>query len=44
MELVPSHDELVIEAQVNPLDIDAVHIGLPAKIQLSAYKKRSMHG
>lgn len=42
MEIVPSHGDLVIEASVNPLDIDIVRPGLKAKIQLVAYKQRNM--
>lgn len=42
MDIVPSQDKLVIEARVNPLDIDIVHQGLLAKVQLSAYKQRHM--
>ncbi|MCX7121587.1 MAG: HlyD family type I secretion periplasmic adaptor subunit [Gammaproteobacteria bacterium] len=41
LEIVPSHEELVIEAKVNPLDIDVVHDGLKAKITLSALKTRT---
>lgn len=40
MDLVPDGDELLIEAMVNPNDIDTVHTGLPAHVRLTAYKQR----
>lgn len=40
LDLVPQDDRLVIEAHVNPLDIDVVHPGLPAKVVLTAFKSR----
>lgn len=42
LDLVPQDDRLVVEAQVNPTDIDVVHPGLPAKVVLTAFKSRSM--
>jgi len=41
MEIVPLDDRLVIEGQVSPVDIDAVHPGLEAEVRLSALKLRS---
>ncbi len=41
MEIVPSKDELIIEARLNPLDIDVVYPGLVAKVKLTAFKQRS---
>lgn len=41
MEIVPKRDRLVIEARVNPLDIDAVRIGLETKILFVAFPRRS---
>jgi HlyD family type I secretion membrane fusion protein len=41
MEIVPKDAELVIDARINPLDIDVVHEGLNAKVQLSALKPRT---
>jgi membrane fusion protein, type I secretion system len=41
MDIVPSGDKLVIEAQIDPLDIDVVHKGLEAKVNLTAFKQRS---
>lgn len=40
MDIVPSQDTLVVEASIDPLDIDVVRQGLSADIQLSAYKQR----
>lgn len=47
MDIVPQDDELVVEARVNPQDIDVVHAGLKAKVVLSAYKQKKvpmLHG
>jgi HlyD family secretion protein len=40
LDLVPRGDRLVIEARVNPLDIDVVEPGLPAQVRLTAFKQR----
>lgn len=40
MEIVPISDELVIEAFVDPIDIDEVRIGLPAHVHLTAQNRR----
>jgi HlyD family secretion protein/epimerase transport system membrane fusion protein len=40
MTIIPKQDNLVVEARINPLDIDVVEIGLPVKVQLTAYKMR----
>ncbi len=37
MELVPSHDSLVIEARLSPTDRGYVQLGLAANIKVSAY-------
>lgn len=42
MEIIPQDDELIIEAKVNLQDIDVVHIGLKAKVRLSAYKAKAV--
>ncbi len=39
MEIVPI-DELLVEAQVSPQDIDVVRLGLEARVMLSAYAAR----
>jgi HlyD family secretion protein/epimerase transport system membrane fusion protein len=41
LDLVPQDDSLIIEARVNPADIDVVHEGLPARVALIAYKSRT---
>lgn len=38
MDIVPIDDELIVEAQVQPNDIESVHVGLPAQVKLTAYK------
>jgi len=43
MDIIPTNEEeLVIEARVNPQDIDVVHKDLTARVRLSAYKARSV--
>ena len=39
MDIVPAGDELVIEAQVEPIDIDVVYVGLPAQVRLTAFSQ-----
>jgi HlyD family type I secretion membrane fusion protein len=41
LDLVPRDDRLVIETKVRPTDIDVVHVGLLAKVVLSAFKMRT---
>jgi HlyD family secretion protein len=40
MELVPTQDRLVAEVNVQPHDIDVVHVGLRAEVRLPAFKQR----
>jgi len=40
MDIIPQDDTLIIEAHVQPQDIDVVHEGLSAKVMLSAYRSR----
>jgi HlyD family type I secretion membrane fusion protein len=40
MDLVPAQDRLVAEVQIQPNDIDVVHIGLPAEVRLPAFRQR----
>jgi HlyD family type I secretion membrane fusion protein len=40
MELVPSRDRLVAQANLSPNDIDVVYPGLDAQIRLPAFKQR----
>ncbi len=42
MDIVPAEDELIIDARVQPNDIDAVHAGQTARLQLLAYPTREM--
>ncbi|MCK5356081.1 MAG: HlyD family type I secretion periplasmic adaptor subunit, partial [Methyloprofundus sp.] len=41
MEIIPKKNELIIEAKINTSDIDSVHLGQAAHIQLSAYNRRT---
>lgn len=38
LDIVPQNAELIVEAQVSPLDIDRVHVGLQAEIRFTAFK------
>jgi HlyD family secretion protein len=40
MDLVPEHDRLVAEVNVQPNDIDVIHPGLSAEVRLPAFKQR----
>ncbi|MUK38706.1 HlyD family type I secretion periplasmic adaptor subunit [Aliivibrio fischeri] len=40
MEIVPNNEELIVQAVVNPKDIDVVQQGQTAKVRLSAYNIR----
>ncbi len=42
MDIVPEKDQLIIEARVQPRDIDLVHAGLSAKVRLSAFKTKKV--
>jgi HlyD family type I secretion membrane fusion protein len=37
MEVVPTDDLLIVEAQISPLDVDVVTVGMPAKIRLGSF-------
>jgi HlyD family type I secretion membrane fusion protein len=39
MDLVPEQDALVAEVQIQPLDIDMVHMGMRADVRLSAFRQ-----
>ncbi len=39
LEIVPQKEELIIEAQVSPMDIDRVSVGLLAEVRFSAFKQ-----
>lgn len=40
LDIVPSHDRLIAEVNVQPNDIDVVHLGLQAEVRLPAFKQR----
>ncbi len=40
LEVVPSSDELVVEALIDPEDIEEVRAGLPAHVQLTSINRR----
>lgn len=40
LDVVPGNEKLVIEARVDPIDIDVVHDGLPAQVRFSAFNQR----
>ena len=42
MNIVPQHEELIIEAKIKPQDIDNVAIGMKSKIQLTAYQGKKV--
>jgi HlyD family secretion protein/epimerase transport system membrane fusion protein len=42
LDIVPSDDELLIEARIAPTDIDVVRSGLPAQVVFSAFKQRNL--
>lgn len=42
LDIVPAEAGLLVEAHLNPNDIDVVHVGQPANISLNAYKQRTM--
>lgn len=39
LDIVPQKEELIIDAQVSPLDIDRVNIGLVAEVRFTAFKQ-----
>lgn len=42
MDIVPSEDKLIVEARIQPQDIDVVRKGLKARVRLTAYKTRNV--
>jgi len=42
LDIVPNDDRLIIEARLNPNDIDLVTAGTSVKVQLSAYKAKKV--
>ena len=44
LDVVPLNDKLVVQATIDPLDIDQVAEGLPATVWLSAVNRRTQKG
>jgi len=42
LDIVPQEEELLIDARVSPIDIDAITIGMSARIILTAYSQRRL--
>ena len=42
LDIVPSDEDLIIEARVSPVDIDVVRAGLNAEVHLTAYSQRNL--
>jgi HlyD family type I secretion membrane fusion protein len=40
MTVVPGNDDMIIDAQINPNDMDTIHPGLPVEVVLLAYPQR----
>jgi len=40
MEIVPNNDQLVLEVQISPMDIDSIHVGDQVAIHISAVDTR----
>lgn len=40
LEIVPENDKLIVEARVNPKDIDSLRPGLPAGVKITAFNQR----
>ena len=41
MDVVPSNEKLIVEARVDPTDIDVVHPGLAAQVWITAFSQRT---
>lgn len=41
LDIVPQNEDLIIETQIQPQDIDIVAIDLPAEVRITAYRTRS---
>jgi HlyD family secretion protein len=42
MDIVPLDDPLIVEARVRPEDIEVVHLGLSAQVQLTAFNRSAL--
>ncbi|PHQ67062.1 MAG: hypothetical protein COB92_05540, partial [Robiginitomaculum sp.] len=41
LQIIPTNERLIIEARIQPIDIDQVYVGQPARINLSAFSQRT---
>ena len=41
MDVVPGNEMLIVEARVDPTDIDVVHPGLSAQVRITAFSQRT---
>lgn len=41
LEIVPDNDQLIVEARLDPQDIDSVHPDLPAGVKFTAFNQRT---
>lgn len=42
LDIVPRDDRLIVEAKIDPSDIDVVHAGLEAQVRLTSFKQRNL--
>ena len=42
LDIVPMHADLIINAQISPVDIDDVRVGMKAEVRLPAFKNRDL--
>lgn len=42
LDIVPLDDEKIVEARLNPRDIDTMRVGLPAQVRMLAYRQRQV--
>ena len=41
MDVVPGNEKLIVEARVDPTDIDVVHPGLAAQVRITTFSQRT---
>lgn len=42
MDIVPTKAQLIVHGRVNPIDIDAIHVGMTAEVVLTAFNRRTV--
>lgn len=42
MDIVPAKADLIVHGRVNPIDIDAIHVGMQAQVVLTAFNRRTV--